>query len=196
MTEVFSEIYRRNLWNGVESRSGPGSGSAATDLLVPELLALVDELGVRSVLDVACGDGFWMPDLPNYLGIDVAPEAIRLATERHPDRAYRIGDVRDLQLEAFDLVIFRDALQHLSFVDGQAALDAIRATGSTWLLASTYVGGENIDIETGDCFSPDLEDEPFSLGPPVRLIIDGFTYHDRGTIRDPRKMLGLWRLTP
>ena len=165
---VFDTIYKHNAWNGVESRSGPGSGTAATEQVARELVALVAELGITSVLDAACGDGFWMPDLPGYLGIDVAPEAVRLARRNHPDRRYLNIDVRALRADEpgrpHDLVIFRDAMQHMPLSDGLAALDTIRAFGSRWLLASTYVGGENVDIEAGDCYWPDLEAEPFSLG--------------------------------
>ncbi len=193
--DVFADIYRHNRWNGVESRSGPGSGSAATARLREELVTLVQELGVRSVLDAACGDGYWMPDLPGYVGIDVAPEAIRRAQARHPDRRYAVGDVRFLPLPAFDLVISRDAMQHLPLADVTAILAAIRSSGSRWLLASTYVGGQNVDVRAGQFYCPDLTAEPFALGDPDRLIPDGYDYATPGVIRDPQKFLGLWRLS-
>lgn len=197
MTTVFSDIYARNAWNGRESLSGPGSGYAATARVGPAIAALVAELGVRHVLDAACGDGLWMPDLPGYIGIDVAPEAIRRARLNHPDREYLVGDVRALfptQLWAPDLVILRDVIQHLSFADGLGTLAAIRKGNARWLLASTYVGGENVDIDTGEHYSPDLTAAPFSMGEPLRLIPDGYSYHDPDLVRDPRKMLGLWGL--
>ncbi len=193
---VFSDIYRRNAWNGVESRSGPGSGAAATRRLASAIAELVDELGCRTVLDAACGDGYWMPNLPGYTGIDVAPEAIDIARRRHPERRYLVGNVALMRLPSADLVIVRDALQHLSLRDGMAALAAIVDTRPRWLLASTYVGAENEDIATGECYSPNLEAHPFSLGRPMRLIFDGYHYHDHDTdeVRDPRKHLGLWAI--
>lgn len=191
---VFSEIYRRNRWNGIESRSGPGSGSAPTARVGAAIEELAFRLNVQSVLDVGCGDGFWMPELPGYVGIDVAPEAIELAQANHPDRAYLVAAAGDIRPGQFDLVIVRDAIQHLSFVDGLAMLEGIRQTGASWLLASTYVAGDNVDIVTGDCYSPDLEAAPFALGPPVELIPDGYGYEHPGEVRDPRKHLGLWRL--
>jgi SAM-dependent methyltransferase len=192
---VFSEIYRHNRWNGVESRSGPGSGRAPTAYVAAALEDLVVRLQVESVLDVACGDGFWMPELPGYLGIDVAEEAVELARQNHPTRVYEVASAAELGPVPFDLVIVRDAIQHLSFADGLALLEGIQRTGSTWLLASTYVGGENIDIVTGECYSPDLEQAPFELGPPLELVPDGYGYEHLGEVRDPRKNLGLWRLT-
>lgn len=196
--DVFSRIYATNAWNGVESRSGPGSGAAATRRLAADIVALVDELGVRSVLDAACGDGYWMPDLPGYTGIDVAPEAIAIARRRHPERRYLVGSLAMVRLPRADLVILRDALQHLSLRDGMAALAAVVESGPRWLLASTYVGADNEDIPTGECYAPNLEAPPFSLGHPVRLIFDGYHYHDHDTdqVRDPRKHLGLWAIGP
>lgn len=191
---VFSDIYRENRWNGVESRSGPGSGPAATQHVARALLELVEDLGVRTVLDAACGDGYWMPDLPGYTGIDVAPEAIRIARRNHPDRRYLVGSLATIRVPSADLVIFRDAMQHLSLVDGMDALSRIIEAKPAWLLASTYIGGVNEDIATGDCYSPDLTAPPFSLGRPVRLIFDGYTYHDADVVRDPRKHLALWHV--
>lgn len=199
MTSVFSRVYQTNAWNGRESLSGPGSGYAATAHVGPAIVALVAELGVASVLDAACGDGLWMPELPGYVGIDVAPEAIHRARRNHPGRCYLVGDARALTMPPatllpVDLVILRDAIQHLSFADGIATLNAIRSSGARWLLASTYVGGENVDIVTGEHYSPDLNAAPFSMGEPLRLIPDGYSYHDPALIRDRRKMLGLWAL--
>ena len=190
---VFSEVYKRNLWNGTETRSGPGSSRAPTHRISGAIVALVAELGITSVLDAAVGEGLWQPDLPGYFGIDVAPEAIAAAWQNHPDREYRVQDVAHDCPQA-DLVICRDALQHLSLADGMAVLAAIRASGSTWALLSTYVGGSNVRIATGGFYSPDLEAAPFGMPPALRLYHDGYDYGTGDTLRDPRKMLGLWRL--
>jgi hypothetical protein len=187
---VFDRIYRDNLWNGSESRSGPGSGAAATARLRDRLVALVDELGIESVMDVGCGDNYWMPDLPGYYGFDPSRTAVAFARRNHPQR--RFGT--HLPAKAFGLVIVRDVVQHLPLTNGVNLIAAVRATGSTWLLASTFVGGENIDIVTGRAYSPDLTAAPFDLGQPARLIFDGYGYEDSDAIRDPRKHLGLWRL--
>ena len=194
MRDTFSDIYRGNRWNGTDSLSGPGSGAVATKLLRDEILRLVRELGVQTVIDAACGDGYWMPDLPGYVGVDVAPEAIHRARKRNPGRTYLVGNVATMKLPSADLVIIRDAIQHLSLADGLATLASIVRSRPRYLLASTYVGGQNVDIVTGDCYSPDLTAPPFSMGEPERLIFDGYTYHDPEAVRDPAKHLGLWSL--
>jgi hypothetical protein len=131
-----------------------------------------------------------------YTGIDPAPSAIRLARQNHPERGCLVGDVRDPGPwhRPYDLVISRDAMQHLPLHMALDVLDTIRATGSTWLLASTYRGGDNRDIAAGGYYEPDLEAAPFGLGTPAELVFDGWDYGRPGVVRDPRKYLGLWWL--
>ena len=150
-------------------------------------------MDISSVTNVGCGEDKWTPDLPDYLGLDIAPEAIEVARRMHPERKYMYLDAREV-IPSFNLVICRDVIQHLSTVDGQALIIAIAASRSRYLLASTYVGAVNVDIVTGDAYRPNLEAEPFNLPPALLLIHDGYEYHDGDRLRDPAKMLGLWRL--
>jgi hypothetical protein len=193
MSEVFERIYRANEWNGVSTRSGPGSSVVVTWRVREALVELVRYLRVRTVVDAACGEGLWQPELPGYVGLDVAPSAIEAAQRHHPGRSYRVHDMRD-GCPAADLVICRDAIQHLSLEDGAAVLRSIKASGSSWLLASTYVGSTNLPIDTGGFYSPNLEDAPFWLPPALLLLHDGYDYDEGRWLRDPAKMLGLWRL--
>src|SRR5688572_15166107 len=75
---VFCRIHAANEWGTVESRSGPGSTLARTEHLREGLPRLLDELGVRSLLDAPCGDFHWMqhvvPHLDRYVGVDIVPE--------------------------------------------------------------------------------------------------------------------------
>lgn len=189
LSDTFDAIYRDNGWNGVESRSGPGSGYAPTRNVALSITALAEMLRVESVLDVGCGDGLWMPPLPGYIGVDVSRYAIRRARVNHPDRVYIVDDG---PFPTCDLAITRDAMQHLSFADGTALLDRILASDPRWLLASTYVGGRNVDIRSGAYFEPDLAASPYRLGPPLLLIQDGWDYATPNAIRHPGKYLGLW----
>lgn len=190
MTDVFDRIYAENLWNGVESRSGPGSGDAATRKLSADLVRLVTELEVQSVLDVGCGDGYWMPDLPGYIGFDWSRIAVRLARRNHPARAF----THRMPNGSYDLVICRDVIQHLPLDGALELLSSLRGRSRRYLLASTYIGGDNVDIAAGEAYSPDLTMPPFDMPPPDYLIFDGHYYHDHDTeqVRDPRKQLGLW----
>jgi hypothetical protein len=156
---------------------------------------LCARLGVSSVADVACGEGFWQPSLPGYAGYDIAPEAIQAARKFHPDRDYAIADLR-LDCPYAELIICRDAIQHMTIRDGVKALENIKASGAKWLLASTYVEGAN-SIDRGGRYlyhEPNLEAPPYNMPPAMLFIRDGYDYEQGQAIRDWRKMLALWDL--
>ena len=156
------------------------------------IVQLVGWFDIRSVTNVGCGEDWWMPDLPGYAACDIAPEAITAAKRNHPDRTYVLWDASRKPIRRADLVVCRDVVQHLSVEDGRRLLPNLMV--GKYLLASTYIDGDNIDIVTGDAYRPNLEAEPFTMPPALLLIHDGYEYHDGDRLRDPAKMLGLWRL--
>lgn len=201
---VFEDIYQRNGWNGQESLSGPGSGSAATARVIPWIKRIVQEEVVLSILDIGCGDGFWMPDVTvQYTGIDISPTAVDHARARHGSKSsqywrYIVGDASTIDLPRADMVIVRDVIQHLNWEDGKRLVDNVVRSGSFLLLASTFMGWENVPViaSGSEAYSPDLQHEPFNLPQPELLVFDGYYYHfhDTDQVRDPSKYLGLWRL--
>jgi hypothetical protein len=192
LAERFNDIYRTNEWNGAGgTRSGPGSSLEATVLLREHLPAIIADLGVASVLDAGCGDALWMPELPGYVGCDIASEAIAAARSRHPDRSYVVADICTDELPRVEAVICRDALQHLSLLDGLTALQNFRRTGAKWLLANTHRGGTNNDVASGGFYEIDLEAAPFWLGEPVRSFPDGAWKRQN---RYPHKAFGVWEI--
>lgn len=188
MENPFETIYRLNLWKGTESLSGQGSSLEATKEISEKLLVFVEEYDIQGVLDMACGDGWWMPNLPDYIGMDHVPLAIERAKRFHPDREYLLKDIRDEDLPKRDLVILRDVIQHITLADGVKVIQNIKASGARWLAASTYISGENIDIPEGGFYVPDMKEEPFNLGEEVEGWPDGNFFGDWS------KLLGIWKL--
>jgi SAM-dependent methyltransferase len=194
---VFTTIYHDNGWQNAESRSGRGSTVARTASLRPALLALLEEFGVRSLLDAPCGDFNWMKEIPlegiEYVGVDVVAELIernrRLFGRR--GRQFLVADVVAHPLPAADLILCRDGLVHLPDGDALRALDHFRRSTARYLLATTFPGQPaNSDIAAGHWRPMNLEKAPFNLPPPLRLVSDGCPipgYTD--------KALGLWELT-
>lgn len=187
---TFEDIYQRNLWRGTESLSGPGSGTPATRTVSAELAALVGELRVRTVLDFGCGDGYWMPDLPGYVGYDPTRRAIARAKLNHPDRRY----TNRMPTRPFDMVIVRDVIQHLPLMAGVWTMTTAADLSRKYLVMSHYVNGNNRDIAEGEAYSPNMTSAPFNMPEPDRLIFDGHHYHDHGTdaVRDAGKFLAVW----
>lgn len=188
----FERIHARNQWGSEESVSGVGSTLANTAAIRAELPALLAELGVRKVVDVACGDFNWMPEVVaasgvEYQGYDIVEARVALNRERHGSDRVRFGTfdiTAGVPDDACDLVLFRDCMLHLSFADGLAALANIARMDAAHVLLSTTPGaGPNVDIVTGRHRSIDLTAAPYDLPPPVRAIHET----QRG------KLLGLWR---
>lgn len=195
---VFGEVFERNLWAGAV-KSGPGSTLESTELLREALRDLFAELGIRSLLDAPCGDGTWIHDVTReldlYLGIDVVPGAVAEAMGRPslPSRHFHaVGDLSVTRLPTVDAVLCRDCLVHLPLEVAQAVLGTIKASGSTWLLSTTFPErSENRQARLGTWRPLNLALPPFSLPEPVRLI------RERRPNPDDKyndKALGVWRI--
>lgn len=189
--EIFDRVYRRNAWNGSETASGPGSSLAATLTLRDQLPKQISARGISRIIDAGCGEGLWQPEIPGYIGVEVSGVALAKARELHPDRRFEQADICTDVLPQADAVICRDALQHLSFADGLAALQNFRRCGARWLFTSSHVGGRNEDIRTGGWYEIDVMAGPFWLGEPSWWIPDG-TWGELTPW--PNKVFGVWPL--
>lgn len=196
MEDVFHEIYRRNRWGSPESASGTGSDLRQTELIARELPLLFRRYGVRSILDIPCGDFNWMArvDLEgvDYTGADIVPDLIACnnATYARPGVGFQTLNLAKDRLPRTDLVFCRDCLVHLSLDDVEAALRNVCDSGSKWLLTTTFPARRrNRDIRTGQWRELNLQGAPFLLPEPVELINEGCT-EGGGEHRD--KSLGLW----
>jgi hypothetical protein len=194
MEAVFTGIYRGNLWQNTESRSGSGSTMAGTAIVRSVLGNVIDTLGVQTLLDAPCGDFNWMKEFPlggtHYVGIDVVAELIeenRLRFGR-PGRDFLHQDLTAGDLPCADLILCRDCLVHFSNACVWRALAAFRRSGSGYLLTTTFPArARSDDIETGGWRPLNLEAPPFCLPPPVLTFREGCPVPEYAD-----KALGLW----
>lgn len=196
---VFTEIFERNAWGGVDSVSGPGSDDLQTRVVVGELSAVLRDYGIKRMLDVPCGDFHWMRHVGlegvDYTGADIVAELVRSNNARfgRAGLQFRKLDLTRDPLPEVDLVFCRDCLVHLSFEDASRALANIRGSRSGYLLSTTFTARTtNEDIKTGGWRPLNLELAPFALPKPLKIITEGCTEND-GIYRD--KSLGLWRIS-
>lgn len=193
---VFTRIYSKNGWGSEESVSGKGSTLRETRVAREVLPALVARYGVRTLLDIPCGDCNWMREInfcgTTYIGADIVADLIdrTRATYEGPNRSFLHLDIVRDPLPVADLVLCRDCMIHLSNGDVLAALRNIRRSGSRYLLATTYTARPgNPDIVTGDWRPINLQLPPFALPPPLELISEEWDWAD-GYHAD--KCLALW----
>lgn len=198
LRERFARIFEVNLWGSSESVSGTGSAQAQTRAVRAQLPVLLRQLRATTLLDLPCGDFGWMQAVDlgdvSYTGADIVP-ALVARNQRTFGSASRRFDVLDLTRDALprvDLVLCRDCLVHLSNAHIRDAMENLRSSGSTWLLATTFQAHEqNGDLDDGDWRPLNLERPPFGFPPPVALVNEGCSEHD-GAFAD--KSLGLWRI--
>ncbi|HET7697073.1 MAG TPA: hypothetical protein VFK57_15280 [Vicinamibacterales bacterium] len=194
--QAFREIYRTNHW-GARERSGAGASVEQAAAILSQLGSLIDRLGIRTLLDVPCGDFAWMRHLEtdvNYIGGDVLPELAGANQEQWggPRRRFMTIDLLKDDLPDADLLLCRDCLVHLSLDDARLALSNIRRSRCEWLLTTTFPGcTANEDIVTGDWRPLNLQLPPFNLPPPERLLNEQCT---EGGDLFADKSLGLWRV--
>ena len=196
--DIFTDIFKKNKWGGKESVSGIGSELQHTKVIISEVQILLRELGIKSMLDIPCGDFNWMRHLDlngiQYTGADIVEELITLNTTKYEASGIsfkKLNLIRD-ELPVAELIICRDCLVHLSFRDIFCSLKNISESRSKYLLTTTYSDRKiNRDIYTGQWHSLNLEMAPFFLPRPIKIIKEYRMLPD-GTITD--KSLGLWNI--
>jgi hypothetical protein len=195
---IFTKIFEDNKWHGTDSISGTGSDSVQTRIIIDELPKLFKELGIKTLLDIPCGDFHWMQKVDlggvKYLGADIVKELIN---ENKRKISKKTIDFIHLNLTSdplpeVDLILCRDCLVHLSYEDIFLALDNLFKSKSRYVLTTTFPErNENCDIPTGDWRPINLEKSPFNLKRPLRIINEGCIEFD-GAFKD--KSLALWKI--
>jgi hypothetical protein len=194
---LFRRAFETNVWGGQDSVSGTGSSLEQTAHIRRALPLLFRKYGVKTLLDIPCGDFFWMKSVNlsgvRYVGADIVPALVK-QNRRHQSAtiAFRRLDLVTDTLPQVDLVLCRDCLGHFSVQDVFRALQNIRRSRSTLLLATTFPRRSwNADIPTGQWRPINLQADPFRLPCPMELIEEGCT-EASGQFAD--KSLGLWMI--
>jgi len=98
-----------------------------------ERYEFVTQFSGNSYLDLCCGYGYGTNILkqshPNaqVLGIDIDLPTINRAVEDYPDCSFQIMDIRELYFpNRFDIVVFVEAIEHLTYKEGLAILETIK----------------------------------------------------------------------
>lgn len=197
---AFSRIYDTAYW-GAEHLSGMGSTVEATAPVRAVIERVVREHDIRSMTDVACGDMVWMPLVLDRLraaghpveftGCDIVPSLVDQHALRFPDLRFQQLDFVSERIPPADLIICREALQHLPVEDILDALVNFSASGARLLLTTIHLrrhGLRNhLNMRIGRCRDRNLLLPPFDLPNPLALYPDT----DDGQ-RD--KFIGLWAL--
>lgn len=155
-----------------------------------------------------------------YHGVDVVEEVIQRNRANFTDgfQSWATFSVKDLSVGkkkanstnvagastnrlpgGYELILSRDALQHLPYAAIAGAMATYCASTATYLFVGSYVDDtdKNNDLLTaGGCFSINLLAPPFSFPSPIELYAEsGRPILDEKNLPYPRKYLLLYRLS-
>jgi hypothetical protein len=203
---VFSKIYANRVWGDgkVVPLSGNGSSLEITRACRTIIIRVIKDYQLRSMLDIACGDMTWMPEVLDelrrekykldFIGCEIVTDLVKKHKKKfaqYKDMRFEQADMVKGVVEKADLVFCRDAIQHLTIPEGLRALNNISGSGAKFLLATTYPRqSEEMNMKeigkTGYCMSRNLMGDPFNLPDPIAMYSENNpNYH---------KYLGLWEL--
>lgn len=195
--DVFTLIYRYNKWGGESSISGCGSSIEQTKVVRKELPKIFNKFGISSILDIPCGDYFWMDKIDlakvTYIGADIVFDLVEQNKQKYGNGeiSFIHLDILKDNLPQVDLILVRDCLVHFSFKDVFKALKTISCSDSKYLLTSTFVDKEtNEDILTGKWRPLNLQRPPFNFPKPIYIVNER---HPKTKYKD--KSLALWKIT-
>ncbi len=191
MEGIFDEIYRTNAWN-----DGSGQGSVMKHVrgYARFLERFVRERGVRSVVDMGCGDWQFSRTIDwggaGYHGFDVVASVIEQNRREHAREgvafSHYSGD--PAELPAADLLIVKDVLQHLSNERVHALLPHV--SRYRWALLTNCVDpwGETVngDTEDGGFRYLDLRRAPFHLDAEEVYVFSKRMFPLRRLVQRPR----------
>lgn len=198
VAQVFTDMFANNGWSDDESVSGLGSSLVQTQVLINALPPLFEKYGIKTILDIPCGDFHWMKEVDlrpyTYCGADIVVDVVERNKQYETDGvSFRHLDLIADPLPKVDVIFCRDCLVHFAYKDLNAALANICKSGSTYLLTTTFPDRErNHDIATGEWRPLNLGKAPFDFPPPIQVINEKCT-EANGAFAD--KALALWKIS-
>ena len=200
---IFSDYWHTNHWRNSESKSGDGSTLKYTEGIRRELPGLIERVGVKTLLDLPCGDFNWfkevsLPPGVRYMGGDIVPEMVTQLSQQYgsPVRQFRCIDALGDELPSADLWMCRDLIFHLPHSDIFRLLDNFLASSVEYLLITSHAGSKvkNEDTFMGGFRLVDLRLSPFGLPEASQRIVDYIEgYPERYLLLYQRADLLRWR---
>jgi len=130
-------------------------GTRARRLAIDRLVGFADDSAPKSVLDVGCGVGDvlrWIPQNWAYIGLDISPDYIRLASSTWGKRgSFHLANACDahdaVESHSQNVVLFLGVLHHMSSDAVLAALESARrclsAGGIAYALEPAFWSGQS-----------------------------------------------------
>ncbi|CAF2344823.1 unnamed protein product [Rotaria sp. Silwood2] len=163
--QEFNIIFDTRRWNNNEreSRSGTGSTLEGAFDWIKHLRSFIQHYHIQSIADIPCGDTFWQFSIQEintieqlYFGGDISTHVIQqnkiLYGTIHRNKLFQYWDLVNcpiptfsyrnsthvIQNNSFDLIIVRDALQHMHIRNGLKAVRNVIRSRAKYFALSSY----------------------------------------------------------
>lgn len=195
--DIFTPLFGPRPIEAGKSLSGIGSDMKYTQMIREAIPDLLEKLECKTMLDLPCGDFFWMKtvDLPveQYIGADCIKKLIERHQREHsaPNRSFIVLDALNDNIPQVDLVLCRDMLIHFSIADIKRFITNLKRSGSHYLLTSQFTGyHENRDIKSGGFRPINLTLAPLNFPQPLHLMEEDMQFAIY-----PDRTLALWEIS-
>lgn len=196
----FQIIYKFGYWKPFYggSYSGQGSGISSTKNISKELPVFLKEFNIASILDIPCGDLYWMSKIDlngaKYVGADIVPEIIKknLTKSYSENKDFMILNLIEDDLPLSSLIFVRDCLVHLENHQITKAIENVIKSNSIYFASTTYpLLKKNANSFEKDRWRPiNLTLPPFSLPAPIKYLDDSCSHIPA----DLDKKIGIWKI--
>lgn len=192
--DKFKIIYKYSYWKSINSRSfsGAGSENEATINIRKELELFIKKENIKSIIDIPCGDFFWMSKLNldniNYTGADIVEDLIYENKKNHKFNFIKLDIIKD-NIEEYDLIINRDCLVHFTDDEIFKTLKNIKNSKCKYFGSTIFLDNyNNKKSDLPDNWRPiNLCKEPFNLPDPYIILNDS----TKGKF-DQHKVFAIW----
>ena len=189
---IFNLIFKSYHWRDYhkttnnESDSGLGSDLIVTKQLIKDLDIFFKNNQITSILDIACGDFFWMNKLINnnkhlnYLGLEIVENIVKNNNKIFSNQKvkFKCTDVINEELpQNYDFILVRDFLIHIKNTDIINLVHKIKKSNCKYFAINNFPNiKKNDEIKGyGHHRYVNIEIPPFNLTNVFKVIDD----HDR-----------------
>lgn len=182
--QVFIDYFDREFWGNKTGSSGPNSDPDLTPILRDNLLGLLLEYEIKSIVDAGCGDCNLFKNMDiattKYIGVEVVPKLTELNIEvfkLNHNMSFQTLDVVNDKLPEGELILCRDVVHYLPNELISKFLLNCKASGAKYLLVTHNTHSElsaNCATELGIFRPVNLSQYPFHLEPITTIKEDVF----------------------